>query len=440
MTGRRLLTVVFGLILAGVPAWSAVETRTLPSGAIVAVEGGNPSRIFAVHVLLRNRAAAEPAGKEGLVDLAQRMLAGGTARRTKADLDRALEAIGAQLKTVDEPMIPFDDYYSVPEFSFARFQTIDIFHREGLRLLAEMMFEPRLDEENLDRSRRALAEIPGREGRNPRGVGQQALLRRLFKQAWKSRSIYGSEASLALIGLDVVKGFWPTYFEPANMIWTIQTNLPADQVLAEVEQLFAAFPAKQPGERTDLIPAAIWGTEAMQPAKVALGAKQGYVWAGDVFQLDGSEQPALAVLVSLFSDAMAMELREKRGLAYSLGAELQTGNDGRLGAILISLGTRPANLEAARSGIQEQMNLFARAKTSPEDLAVAVNRIKGRALMRWIPSLSRSYYMGLSLLQGQPTSAYRQKVLDLDRVTPEDLERVKARYFRPGGYRWVLVE
>ena len=436
---RSAVTIGALLMLGTLPLWGAITQRVLPSGVVVAVEGDNPSRVFAVHVLLRNRSATEPAGKEGLADLAHRMLAGGTARRTKAELDKALDAIGAQLKTVDEPMIPFDDYYSVPEFSFVRFQTIDAFHQDGLRLLAEMLFQPRLDEENLGRSLRSLADVRSREGRNPRVSGQWAIQRELFAPPWKSRSIYGGSPA-AELGLTDLKEFWPGYFRPANMIWTIQTNRPAGEVLAEVENLFAAFPPAQPLPRMEVTLAGPAGAAPPEPVKVTLGAKQGYVWAGDAFALDGADGPALAVLVSLFSDALTMELREKRGLAYSLGAEWQTCNDGRLGAILVSMGTRPANLETARAGVREQLELFAKARTGPEDLAVAVNRMKGRALMRWIPSLSRGYYMGVSLLQGQPAAAYREKVLNLDRVTVEDLDRVRVRYFKPAAFRWALVE
>ncbi len=44
-------------------------------------------------------------------------------------------------------MIPFDDYYSVPEYTWVRFQVIDTYRQEDSSLLAEILFEPRLDTE-----------------------------------------------------------------------------------------------------------------------------------------------------------------------------------------------------------------------------------------------------------------------------------------------------
>jgi len=124
----RIARLIGGICLAlalGIPALPAADAKPLANGLTVAVERNPESRIFAVHVLVRNRCAREPAGKEGMVDLCHRLLPLGTARRDKDGLSRALDAIGAQLKTVDSAMIPFDDYYTVEEYSFVRFQTID---------------------------------------------------------------------------------------------------------------------------------------------------------------------------------------------------------------------------------------------------------------------------------------------------------------------------
>jgi len=125
----RLTTLCCLILLAGALRAEAPLERTLPCGARVAVAGSGASRIFAVHVLLRNRSAAEPAGREGLVDLAHRFLGEGSARRSRSEMTLALNAIGAQLKTVDSPMIPFDDYYSVPDYSWVRFQVIDTYRQ-----------------------------------------------------------------------------------------------------------------------------------------------------------------------------------------------------------------------------------------------------------------------------------------------------------------------
>ncbi len=90
-----------------------------------------------------------------------------------------------------------------------------------------------------------------------------------------------------------------------------------------------------------------------------------------------SDWPALEVLVAMFSDQLAFELREQQGLAYSLGAGVGAAVDGgKLAAVTVSMGTRQANLDTAAAGIREQMARFAQARFRSRQLAKTVNRLK----------------------------------------------------------------
>lgn len=433
----RLTTLCCLILLAGALRAEAPLERTLPCGARVAVAGSGASRIFAVHVLLRNRSAAEPAGREGLVDLAHRFLGEGSARRSRSEMTLALNAIGAQLKTVDSPMIPFDDYYSVPDYSWVRFQVIDTYRQEGLRLLAEILFEPRLDAENFQRAQAALLGVQGRREKDPRAAGQEQLHGLLFASPWMSRPIYGTRASVGAITLEDVRAFWPTYFSAANMIWTVSTNRPATETMDEVATLLASC---RPAGPTSAVAAAPAAAAAGQQRTLALKSRQGYLWAGLAFPVTAADWPALEVLVAMFSEQLTFELRERQGLAYSLGAGLGAADGGRLATVTVSMGTRQANLDGATAGIREQMDQFTRAEITPRQLEKTVNRLKGQILMRNFPALNRSYFMALGMFQGRPPDYYRQRLDRLGAVSLDDLRRVRQTYFRPDQFAWVRVE
>jgi len=432
----RLTALCCLVLLAGALRAEAPLERTLPCGARVAVAGSGASRIFAVHVLLRNRSAAEPPGREGLVDLAHRFLGEGSARRSRSEMTLALNAIGAQLKTVDSPMIPFDDYYSVPDYSWVRFQVIDTYRQEGLRLLAEILFEPRLDAENLQRAQAALLEVQGRREKDPRAVGQEQLYGLLFDSPWMSRSIYGARASTGAITIEDVRAFWPTYFSAANMIWTVSTNRPAAETMDEVAALLACCRPAEPTSAAAATPASAAG----QQRTLALKSRQGYLWAGHAFPVAAADWPALEVLVAMFSEQLAFELRERQGLAYSVGAGLGAADSGRLATVTVSMGTRQANLDGATAGIREQMDRFARAEITLRQLEKTINRLKGQILMRNFPALNRSYFMALGMFQGRPPDYYRQRLDRLGAVSLDNLRRVRQTYFRPDLFAWVRVE
>src|SRR5262245_39748379 len=105
------------------PATSGkVLSETLPSGLQVVLERNDDSDVFAVHVMFRPRSAAEPAGKEGIASFLHRLMARGSKVLDPPALAARLDAIGATLKTDDDARVPYDDYYTTPEFSFLRLE------------------------------------------------------------------------------------------------------------------------------------------------------------------------------------------------------------------------------------------------------------------------------------------------------------------------------
>ncbi len=432
-----LAGIILVLMLVAVPA--EISKETLSNGLEVAVESNPNSRVFAVHVLLRNRSAMEPAGKAGLVDLCHRLLTEGTRDLDKAALSLALDAIGAEVKAVDLSYIPFDDYYTVNEFSYVRFKTIDTFHVRGLELLSQMLFQPALTPAGFDEALGALKRVQTQRSTSPSVRSERALLAMFFPGTWEAEPVYGTADSLASLSLADVKSFWGTYFTPANMIITVETNLPPATVMTELKRIFGGGDKARPTARRDL-PLPEKAPAVARVETIGLGGRQSYIRAGALVRPAEKDRLPLEVLLSMFSDAMAFQLREKEGLAYSIGAGVDSLNDGSAMLLEAYMGTRPENLTRAREGMQKQMVLFRQRKITAGELKKAVNRLRGRTLMRWIPSLNRCYYVGLCLFHGDPPACYRTRYAELSDITLDDLQRVQARYFNPDAFQWVLVK
>jgi len=68
----------------------------------------------------------------------------GTLARDSAAFSAALDALGARVKVVDDPAIPYDDYYTTPEYSYVRLEVPAARWREAISLLGEIVRFPRL--------------------------------------------------------------------------------------------------------------------------------------------------------------------------------------------------------------------------------------------------------------------------------------------------------
>lgn len=435
LAGLALLLLA-GHVRAASPA-PACERRLLPGGLEAAVERVPGSSLLAVHVLVKNRAAGEPEGRAGITDLAHRVLLQSGDDPARKALRARLDAIGADLKTVDDPVIPFDDYYTVEEYSYLRFQVLDRFRDEGLGLLAELLSKPVVTDATLEAARAEQAEVRARREKGPRAAAERAWWESVFPGAWKSRPLYGTGDSLKGLTTAEFRDWFGDHFRPGNLILTVQTAASPEAVFRRLASVFPAAPAAVPAPRVPLPAPAAAGEDRVR--SVTLASRQAYLLAGDVFPVESRDLPALEIAVALLSDRIAFELREKRGLAYSLGAALEGLDGGRWAALTVNMGTRPENVETAQAGIREVLEAFGRATFTDREVATAVNKARGRFLMRCLLSLNRAFYMGLDLYRGASPCAYRGRPDNWKTVTPSDVIRVRDRYIRPQTFRWVLV-
>ncbi|MBP1611848.1 MAG: hypothetical protein H6Q01_511, partial [Acidobacteria bacterium] len=115
---------------------------TLPNGLVLGVleEPGSP--VFGIHLLVADRAAREPAGQDGAADLAHRLLGGGSQLSPGESFERRLQRAGIDLSPADNPMIPMDDRYHVPAWSYVREEGPADELDAALELLAEMVRQP----------------------------------------------------------------------------------------------------------------------------------------------------------------------------------------------------------------------------------------------------------------------------------------------------------
>jgi zinc protease len=131
------------------------------------------------------------------------------------------------------------------------------------------------------------------------------------------------------------------------------------------------------------------------------------------------------------------ELREKEGLAYSLGASL--GGVGERAVFTLSMGTAPDKLQRAREGVRIQIEAARKASVSEKELAREINGLVGRLQMRMLSSINRAYYLGVATRQGLTHTFgedYRERLLEL---TPEDVERATRKYLPDENLVEVVV-
>lgn len=401
----------------------------LDNGLHVIAEQRPGSDVFALHLMTRYRSALEPEGKAGIADFLHRLLVRGTDTRTREEIQTEIRSLGVSLSAAGNPMVPFGDFYTSRLFSYIRLESVTDKAPDAVALLSDLVQNSSLKDEDVETVRDQMTDYVSYRSAKPDTVASRMLADKLYSGVL-APDVYGSPESIASITGDDLRQFYSEYLTGRNLIVSVVSGLAPEDSISLVEQNLRQIPA---GEKPVVDPVPL--TEASSMVEKELGKPQGALAAGAVTgDIPAADIPALVVASGLLNVRLVEELREKEGLAYSLGASLGAVGDSVV--FTFSMGTAPDKIERARKGLREQLAAARESEVKREDMEREINGLVGRLQMRMLSSINRAYYLGVSTLKRLPHTfgeKYRQQLLAL---TPEDIEEALEKYL-PGD---ILVE
>jgi zinc protease len=412
------------------------QVATLDNGTVVGVLPEVGSDVFGIHLLIADRTLREPEGLPGAADFVHRLLAAGTVLGGSAELANRIERAGFEVKTADSPMIPFDNRYHVPDFSYVRIEGPADGLETALAMLAEMIRVPSWDQ---DGWRAALADHQAARAADNRGSesAQQLFFAALLGQSHPlARAVSGRPGTPAANEEELRElwGTWPDgYFKPPRLVLTVASPVPSEETLALVNDYFSGGAPSEP-ERGPY-PAAQPAASAPEP-KVDEAPQITLLW-GRSAEVEPAHRVPLMVAMDALSDRMTAVIREREGLAYRLGAGVRHDPGG--GWILwASVGTRPENRERVASLLEELASDLASEPLTESDLDRLRARRERTRMLRGLSAASRAYRVGRALFEGEGSPLAVQGD-SLDSVTPEQVRAVAERYLVPDQMLLVVT-
>jgi zinc protease len=425
MTYPKTDTITFKLVDT-----AAYHREVLPNGLTVIIKSSLDSRVFAMNVLGKNRSALEPEGKAGITDFVNRCIEKGTVTRNAQELARDLAKIGAQVTLYDNPWIPYDDRYTTHQFSFLKFETIDEFAQKGFHLFAEMLLSPAFDSVEVENVRQSMLGILARSSTSPSDVACALFYSTLFEGKAYAKPIMGTKESISSITIADLKQHHACFYSPNNIILTIATNKSVEEVM---EWIFGSFgrlskvdlPSPQPAEPEPVL-------ETRQ-AHAELDKEQVNLYLGSITPGAASDEAVpLVAATSILSNRLYLTLREKQGLAYSVGANTTFDRD--FGWFYASIGTASENYQHALDGIILQIEKLKLDGPTQSELNRARNQIWGHLMTAKLSRINQAYYLGVDEYLGRQPRYDSILLKQLSEVSAESIRKVASKYFRTDVY------
>jgi len=129
------------------------------------------------------------------------------------------------------------------------------------------------------------------------------------------------------------------------------------------------------------------------------------------------------------SSRLFQEVREKRGLAYSVYSYSSPYVDA--GKVAVYVGTRPDNVTEALSVIGDELRRLQEDGVTADELTRAKDNVKGRTVLSMESTLTRMNRLGSSVLMGVPLLTVDELLAAFDAVTLDDVNGLAKELWVP---------
>ncbi len=417
-------------VAAGAPLARATEIEAVTSpGGIRAWLVREPSiPMISVQLSWRGGAKLDPEGKEGLADMVSSLLDEGAGELDSQAFQTRLEELAISLS------------FGAGRDDFSgRLRTLSKNRDEAFRLLGLALTRPRFDPEPVERIRSQIVSGLLRDDEDANSVASRTFFRKAFADHPYGRPTDGTVEGVKAVTIDDLKDFVARRLARDNLVIGVVGDIDGDELGLLLDRALGGLP-----ERAEPFEVA----EAKLPAKGSVTVidkdiPQSVVVFGEAgIKRDDPDWYAAYVMNYIlggggFSSRLQDEVREKRGLAYSVYSYLYPLDNGALH--LGGVATKNERTAESLAVVRREFRRLRDEGVSEQELADAKTYLNGSFPLQLSSNASIARLL-VAMQRDDLGIDYLDRRADLiNAVTVDDVQRVARRLLRPDDLIVVIV-
>ena len=399
-----------------------VHKHLLENGVTVLIDEMQDVRSFALGFYVRAGSGEETPAKRGISHFLEHVLFKRTRRRSTVEIARAIDRLGGDV-----------DAFTTKEYTGFYAHTLDSRFSEALDLLGDIVLAPAFDSDDIEVERGVILEELGEANDNPDDLVHEMFVRSFWRTHPLGEPILGTAATVGAIGLGDLYRYYRALYTPDNLIVSVAGHVRELEVLESVEKLFRRRAARSNGvsRRGEGRPAKPHSHQNIQ-LKARRGLEQAHVCLGVEGPSQSSGRRFAAHVVDIvlgggMSSRLFQEVREKRGLVYSIASSL---NSYRLGGYeTIYAACAPKNLARVLEVTLRELKKLKRDGVRPRELAWAKQNLKGSMILGLESTVSRMSSQARQEFYFGRVAAAEEWLAKVDAVTSDEVAEEAERLF-----------
>jgi predicted Zn-dependent peptidase len=392
-------------------SWSRAD------GLRVISERIDTARSVALGIWVRHGGAHDADTEQGVAHLLEHLVFKGTQTREAHQLALEIEQVGGSL-----------DAYTGHDHTGYLARVPDRHLDLAIDVLSDLVYRPRLREEDLELERAVILEELAAVEDSPEQLAFELQGEQIYDGHPYGRSILGASDTVAEVAIETLRKLHQAAYVPGNCVVAAAGKLGREDLLHAVEKF---FPEPAVALRKGVPEAGPTPPSARVVDRS--GGRQSHVLAGARAIPHSHPLRYALILVETalgagMSSRLFQRIREELGLAYSVYSyHAFYGSAGHVGAYL---GTRPEMAERARDELMAELRSVAETGCPEAEVSQTKQQLKGQLLLGLESTTARMQRLAGLSLYGEPYITVDELSHRIDRVTAGEVAEA-AEFFHP---------
>jgi predicted Zn-dependent peptidase len=404
-----------------------IQREVLPNGVRIVTENITYVQSVALGIWVGVGARDEADDRRGISHVIEHMLFKGTPTRTAQQIADEIDSVGGDINA-----------FTSKEATCYYVRILSEHVPLAVDVLSDMFLNSLIEPEELAREENVILEEIKRRDDEPDDLVHDLFAETLWPNHVLGKSIIGTPETVSSFKQDDLKGYTHKRYTPDTIIVAAAGNLNHDEIVEMVRQRFSHLTGKKvdwrlPDQPTQTVAANAYIEKPIEQVNLVIGT-QGFS------QLDDAKY-ALSLLDNVLGGSMSsrlfQEIREKRGLAYSIGSYSQSFREG--GYFAVYCGTSAATAEEVLGLVRAEFDNVRKNNITERELERAKNQFRGSIVMGQEGMNSRMMRIGRNELTYDRVLPIEEIMGKINGVTLDDVARVASHLFGDSAFSQATV-
>lgn len=391
-----------------------INKYSCKNGVRIVLENIPTVRSVAIGVWIGTGSRNENPQTNGISHFLEHMFFKGTKTRSAKEIAESFDSIGGQVNA-----------FTSKEYTCYYAKVLDTHAQFALDVLADMFFNSTFVEEELNKERNVVLEEIKMYDDTPDDIVHDLLSRAIYGDHPLGYPILGTEETLNTFTGETLKEYIHNHYTPENVVISIAGNV-SDTFIAEVEKYFGSYEGGK-SVITENIPTfnsnRLSRKKETEQAHLCIGFEGLKIGHEDVYSLIILNN----ILGGSMSSRLFQEVREQRGLAYSVFSYHSAYQDN--GVVTVYGGTGAKQLDVLFETIQETLEKLKQEGITEKELINSKEQLKGSLMLSLESTNSRMSRNGKNELLLKRHRSLDEIIEQIDQVTKQSVDGMATSIF-----------